>query len=139
MKVTFSLSFYHIPKFLKNDLIKRLEINIQCEYSFLNSQTYEAVYGGAKRDRTADLLRARQALSQLSYGPITKLVGLGRFELPTSPLSGVRSNQLSYRPNFELVTVSSELSAWSLKLLLSSSSMNQAIRVGAHGAADVVD
>ena len=30
----------------------------------------EAVYGGAKRDRTVDLLRARQALSQLSYGPI---------------------------------------------------------------------
>ena len=62
--------------------------------------------GGARRDRTADLLHAMQALSQLSYGPITKLVGLGRFELPTSPLSGVRSNQLSYRPNFELVTVS---------------------------------
>ena len=59
------------------------------------------------RDRTADLLRARQALSQLSYSPITgifvkqmdgNLVGLGRLELPTSPLSGVRSNQLSYRP-----------------------------------------
>jgi hypothetical protein len=29
-----------------------------------------------------------------------KLVGLGGFEPPTSPLSGVRSNQLSYRPNF---------------------------------------
>ena len=28
MKVLSSLSFYHIPKFLKNDLIKRLEINI---------------------------------------------------------------------------------------------------------------
>ena len=27
-----------------------------------------------------------------------KMVGLGRFELPTSRLSGVRSNQLSYRP-----------------------------------------
>ena len=27
------------------------------------------------------------------------MVGLGRFELPTSPLSGVRSNQLSYRPD----------------------------------------
>ena len=26
------------------------------------------------------------------------MVGLGRFELPTSPLSAVRSNQLSYRP-----------------------------------------
>ncbi len=90
--------------------------------------------GGAMRDRTADLLRAKQALSQLSYSPIyhfhqsiychnfalieakeseayismwaffqrragQNLVGLGRFELPTSPLSGVRSNQLSYRPN----------------------------------------
>ena len=70
--------------------------------------------GGAMRDRTADLLRARQALSQLSYSPnmvsinrnpisfYKKLVGLGRFELPTSPLSGVRSNQLSYRPNIGL-------------------------------------
>ena len=28
----------------------------------------------------------------------TRLVGLGRVELPTSPLSGVRSSQLSYRP-----------------------------------------
>jgi hypothetical protein len=27
-------------------------------------------FGGAKRDRTADLLLARQALSQLSYSPI---------------------------------------------------------------------
>jgi len=26
-------------------------------------------FGGAKRDRTADLLNAIQALSQLSYGP----------------------------------------------------------------------
>ena len=26
------------------------------------------------------------------------MVGLGRFELPTSHLSGARSNQLSYRP-----------------------------------------
>jgi hypothetical protein len=58
------------------------------------------------RDRTADLLDANQALSQLSYSPDTsfyfqnllKMVGLGRLELPTSPLSGVRSNQLSYRP-----------------------------------------
>jgi hypothetical protein len=33
--------------------------------------------------------------NRAKYG---KVVGLGRFELPTSPLSGVRSNQLSYRP-----------------------------------------
>ena len=62
--------------------------------------------GGADRVRTDDLRLARAALSQLSYspfrGPLTRapggLVGLGRFELPTSRLSGVRSNQLSYRP-----------------------------------------
>ena len=28
-----------------------------------------------------------------------RLVGLGRVELPTSPLSGARSSQLSYRPS----------------------------------------
>ena len=29
---------------------------------------------------------------------VWRVVGPGRFELPTSPLSGVRSNQLSYGP-----------------------------------------
>ena len=77
-------------------------------------------FGGADRDRTGGLLVANQALSQLSYSPMTQLpaassqlpvllaadnwqlaaalVGLGRLELPTSPLSGVRSSHLSYRP-----------------------------------------
>ncbi len=71
------------------------------------------VYGGGERARTDDLLRARQALSQLSYTPkkscsvnqsllslySMKVVGLDRFELSTSRLSGVRSDQLSYRPH----------------------------------------
>ena len=30
-------------------------------------------FGGAKRDRTADLLHAMQALSQLSYSPTSRL------------------------------------------------------------------
>ena len=30
------------------------------------------------------------------------MVGLGRLELPTSPLSGVRSNQLSYKPILQI-------------------------------------
>ncbi len=30
-------------------------------------------FGGAKRDRTADLLHAMQALSQLSYSPTMRL------------------------------------------------------------------
>ena len=34
-----------------------------------NNHFIDRLIGGAKRDRTADLLRARQALSQLSYGP----------------------------------------------------------------------
>ena len=36
--------------------------------------------------------------SHLYALPSEKGVGLTRFELVTSPLSGVRSNQLSYRP-----------------------------------------
>ena len=86
--------------------------------------------GGGERDRTDGLLRARQALSQLSYTPESEnrcqktedapkemplgyrakpvfavsvlcpliMVGLGGLEPPTSRLSAVRSNQLSYRP-----------------------------------------
>ena len=34
--------------------------------------------GGANRDRTGDLLLAKQALSQLSYGPSLKPGGSGR-------------------------------------------------------------
>jgi hypothetical protein len=72
--------------------------------------------GGARRDRTDDLMLAKHALSQLSYGPVPedecfklekrhmrsiKVVGLGRLELPTSRLSSARSNQLSYKPLHE--------------------------------------
>ena len=69
-------------------------------------------FGGARRDRTDDLMLAKHALSQLSYGPVPedecltlmrrirsiKVVVLGRLELPTSRLSSARSNQLSYKP-----------------------------------------
>ncbi len=53
--------------------------------------------GGARRVRTADPRLAKPMLSQLSYGP-NILVGLDGLEPSTSPLSGVRSNHLSYRP-----------------------------------------
>ena len=72
----------------------------------------DRIVGGASRDRTDDLRVANATLSQLSYGPIPlegpgtthatrnlRVVGLGGVEPPTSPLSGVRSNQLSYRPD----------------------------------------
>ena len=81
---------------------------------------------GADRVRTDDPRLAKPMLSQLSYSPVAAgglrpvaggcsapgpaagcmlraaspalPVGLGRLELPTSRLSGVRSNHLSYRP-----------------------------------------
>ena len=64
------------------------------ECSFLSFRTTEAVSGGAKRDRTVDLLRARQALSQLSYGPVflqvshTKIGGSG--QIRTADLTLIR-------------------------------------------------
>ena len=61
--------------------------------------------GGARRDRTDDLMLAKHALSQLSYGPdhfpisvAMAVVGPDRFELSTPRLSSVCSNQLSYGP-----------------------------------------
>ena len=83
---------------------------IQIDHSRFRSFSRGQRTGGAERDRTDDLLLAKQALSQLSYGPnhwsiiaqsgpepaLSNLVGQGRFELPTSRLSSARSNQLSY-------------------------------------------
>jgi len=64
--------------------------------------------GGDEENRTPDPLLARQVLSQLSYAPtyfavftalMLLMVGLSGLEPLTSRLSGVRSNQLSYRPD----------------------------------------
>ena len=56
-----------------------------------------------RSDQGAERRRIHQYASRCATRSWTKLVGLGRFELPTSPLSGVRSNQLSYRPKFIFV------------------------------------
>ena len=77
------------------------------------------IVSGDEGIRTPDPLLARQVLSQLSYTPkfpykawvslyiwvlfflsfpFQEIVGLRRLELPTSRLSGVRSNRLSYKP-----------------------------------------
>ena len=69
---------------------------------------------GPERDRTADLLLAKQALSQLSYGPvicplgptsIQKNMGPGGFEPPTPRLSSVCSTpELRARIAFAQIT-----------------------------------
>ena len=100
-----------------------------CRNHFFQSAAQQRIgrNGGDRRDRTDDLMLAKQLLSQLSYVPklvnstrssryrhfLTKVtvapsqiqqswdlavVGLERFELSTSRLSSARSNQLSYRP-----------------------------------------
>ena len=113
MRITQSISLSNIQTFSfykRRPALRRLE-TCWCSQPVSKSASltsnggdWETVNesGGAERDRTADLMLAKHALSQLSYSPIMgacgKVVGLGRFELPTSPLSGVRSNQLSYRP-----------------------------------------
>ncbi len=66
-------------------------------YLFLTKQSLNAIIGD-DRDRTGDLWLAKPPLSQLSYIPESSHMGLGGVEPPTSRLSGVRSNQLSYRP-----------------------------------------
>ena len=56
---------------------------------------------GLRRSRVrpaVTFLRRSTGRRRRFAGPHDKMVGLGRLERPTSPLSGVRSNHLSYRP-----------------------------------------
>ena len=79
-----------------------LTLQVVKERFWLFSPASSFLLGGDNRDRTGNLRLAKPALSQLSYIPeeavSENLVGLDRFELSTSRLSGVRSHQLSYRP-----------------------------------------
>ena len=126
------------PPYALNNLTIKFSQDKKCRYSIVKDQTFidhslikrsfirfprpgEIVryglrwekIGGADRNRTGDLRRAKPALSRLSYSPSPNhfgsnflaeiLVGLSGFEPLTSRLSGVRSNQLSYRPNAAFV------------------------------------
>ncbi len=53
------------------------------------------VQRGVMAHRAAQLTHRKECLTRKC---LKKLVGVGGFEPPTSPLSGVRSNQLSYTP-----------------------------------------
>ena len=83
------------------------------------SSLRRAKAGGARRDRTDDLMLAKHALYQLSYGPEgsilapAELVGPDRLELSTLRLSGVRSNHLSYGPLGGLAHTGAPAISWS--------------------------
>ena len=69
----------------------------QCT-NFLDVPDLSFTSDGDNEIRTRDPLLARQVLSQLSYTPVV-FMGLNGLEPSTSRLSGVRSNQLSYKPS----------------------------------------
>ncbi len=78
-------------------------LDYYCFTTIIMSKNGASSYGsccGVSRIRTDDLRLAKPALYQLSYNPgrYLKSVGLGGVEPPTSRLSGVRSNHLSYSP-----------------------------------------
>ena len=62
------ISFFRIIK--ERDAKRQSDKLRMATYDFVVFMLWSG-NGGAKRDRTADLLRAKQALSQLSYSPLT--------------------------------------------------------------------
>ena len=94
---------YSIVKDLKYPIelqVRCMRIGLESEHCELQMSQFNA--HGDDRVRTDGLRSASAALSQLSYIPLPQALinmGLGRVELPTSRLSGVRSNHLSYRPD----------------------------------------
>ena len=78
----------------------------------------------ARCDSSRNLARARfQALRETSYLllQVSLLVGLSGLEPPTSRLSGVRSNRLSYKPIFPASRLSGHPATVAVPLLLRSS------------------
>ena len=100
----------NILDFYQRYAIVKVRPPATCERGPVSPQLVDCLgcrqFGGDGRDRTGDLRRARAALSRLSYVP---MVGESGIEPPTSPLSGARSNRLSYSPTS--VPLGADLSA----------------------------
>ena len=114
--------FYPVGSFYKTFLIDVDTLRLFSIFGFQGTDSFLWMFpsSGDGEIRTLDPLLARQVLSQLSYAPIpdgslvwlfrkalfqvlfqvfSPPVGLSGLEPPTSRLSGVRSNRLSYKPS----------------------------------------
>ena len=88
------LSSFSLSSFVYHCLVFKVQPILNMSYPYLSVRI-----GGDEENRTPDPLLARQVLSQLSYTPrFTQKMGSSGLEPPTSRLSGVRSNRLSYEP-----------------------------------------
>jgi hypothetical protein len=70
LNIRHNLYFFHFVKEQYSQLVKTRNKRLRL---FLDSNAQES--GGGERDRTDDLLLAKQALSQLSYTPSGKEIG----------------------------------------------------------------
>ena len=62
-------------------------------------RSWWSLSGSNRRPEACKATALPAELRPLAQTSSTIMVGLGRLERPTSPLSGVRSNHLSYRPS----------------------------------------
>ena len=68
---------YHAPPQFPRAFSSRESI-MRTDTNFISSdELFQIPTGGARRDRTDDLLLAKQALSQLSYGPSSRAAKVG--------------------------------------------------------------
>ena len=124
--------FYPVGSFYKTFLLDVDTLRLFSIFGFQGTDSFLWMFpsSGDGEIRTLDPLLARQVLSQLSYAPIpdgslvwlfrkslfqvffqvfSPPVGLSGLEPPTSRLSGVRSNRLSYKPGYDLALTCSPI------------------------------
>ena len=115
------ISLYEVLKVHASQLLSSLSFAKGADMSPTKFELHFCLFSlslldnGDEGIRTPDPLLARQVLSQLSYTPVGfclfccfslstcflfvfRAMGLSGLEPPTSRLSGVRSNRLSYKP-----------------------------------------
>ena len=77
---------------------RALHVPAKTAAALVDANGARGVVSGASRDRTGDLLLAKQALSQLSYGPRRQMVGGPVYRRPRPFLGGSSRNWIAPIP-----------------------------------------